>query len=65
MNPEQALQIIEQVRQRTQLAGADHDALRQAVQTLQGVVAQSQELQKQVVELAAKLAKATVPAATS
>jgi hypothetical protein len=59
MNPEQALQIIEQVRQRTQLAGADHDALRQAVQVLQGVIVQCSELQKQVVDLTAKLAKST------
>ena len=34
MNPEQALNIVEQVRQKVNLSGADHDALRQAVQVL-------------------------------
>jgi hypothetical protein len=46
MNPEQALQIVENVRQQIQLAGKDHDALRQAVQTLANALAELAELKK-------------------
>ena len=57
MNPEQALQIIEQVRNRVQLSGQEHDAMRQAVQVLAGVVQQCEQLKAQVVDLTAKAAK--------
>ena len=64
MTPElqQALQVIEQLRLRSSLTGADHDAVRQAVQTLANAIQQLETLKAQVVEPTAKVATDAKPA---
>ena len=55
----QALQVIEQLRLRSTLTGADHDAVRGAVQTFAQALQQLETLKVTNAELTAKLAAGT------